>query len=163
MPRKTARIETWPLLPRSAAGLGHSRPVDEPVRAALDAMAGVAAALLVLRWVMPDHQLAYAFAGQVAFWGGMGGMALTAALLALLAAMSLLMPMMGAMGPMKQAALRVFDTAVHLALVLSCAAMVGTLVLFGHVSGTVLWFTGQAALLLVCHRTRIWLAGERTA
>lgn len=163
MARKPARIETWPLLPRSAAGWGHRRPVDEPVRAAFDAMAGIAAALMLLRWVMPDHQLAAAFAGQVALWGGMGGMALTAALLALLAAMPLIMPMMSAMGPMKQAALRVFDTAVHLALVLSCAGMLGALVLFGHVSAPVLWFTGQAALLLVCHRTRIWLAGERTA
>jgi hypothetical protein len=163
MARKPARIETWPLLPRSTAGWGDRRPVDEPVRAAFDAMAGIAAALLLLRWVMPDQGLACAFAAQVALWGGVGGMALTAALLALLAAMPLAMPMMGSMGPLKQAALHAFDHAVHLALVLSCAAMLGALVLFGHVSVTVLWFTGQAALLMLCHRARIWLAGDRAA
>jgi hypothetical protein len=163
MARKPARLETWPLLPRGAAGWGHRRPVDEPARAAFDAMAGVAAALLLLRWLWPDHALAAAFAAQVALWGGMGGMALTATLLALLAAMPLIMPLMRAMGPLREVALGAFDNAVHLALVLSCVGMLGALVLFGHVSVPVLWFTGQAALLLGCHRTRIWLAGERTA
>ncbi len=163
MARKPARIETWPLLPRSDAGWGHRRPVDEPVRAAFDAMAGIAAALLLMRWLLPDQGLAAAFAAQLALWGGMGGMAVTAALVALLAAMPLIMPMMGRMGPLKDVALKVFDHAVHLALVLSCVGMLGALVLFGHVSAPVLWFTGQAALLLACHRTRIWLAGERTA
>ncbi len=163
MPRTTRSIDAWPLLPRSAASWGHGRPVDEPARAAFDAMAGVAAALLVLRWLLPGSGLAHEFAAQVALWGGLGGMAVTGAILSLLAAMPLAMPLMGAMGPLKDAALRALDHAVHLALVLSCAGMLAAIVLFGKVSVPVLWFAGQAALLLLCYRMRVWLAGERSA
>ncbi|CAH0275583.1 hypothetical protein [Roseomonas sp. CECT 9278] len=163
MPRTTPRIDAWPLLPRSAAGWAEGRPVDEPARAAFDAMAGIAAALLALRWLLPQGALAHEFAAQVALWGGLGGMAVTAAILALVGAMPLAMPLMGMVGPLKDVALRAFDHAVHLALVMSCAGMVGALVLFGHVSVPVLLFAGQAALLVLCYRTRIWLAGERTA
>jgi hypothetical protein len=163
MRRTPPSIDAWPLLPRGSAAWTHGRPVDEPARAAIDAMAGIAAALLALRWLLPDNALANAFAAQVALWGGMGGMVVTAAIMALLAAMPLAMPLMGGMGALKEAALRALDHAVHLALVLSCAGMLGALVLFGHVSVPVLWFAGQAALLLLCHRTRIWLAGERAA
>ncbi|WP_198373184.1 hypothetical protein [Roseomonas rosulenta] len=163
MPRTPRQIDAWPLLPRSAAGWGGAPPVDEPARAAFDAMAGIAAMMLALRWLLPDPALGYHFAAQVALWGGLGGMVVTGAILALLAAMPLAMPLMGAMGPMKQAALRALDHAVHLALVMSCAGMLGALVLFGHVSVPVLWFAGQAALLLLCYRARIWLAGSRTA
>jgi len=163
MPRTTPSLEAWPLLPRRAAAWTGGRPVDEPARAAFDAMAGIAGALLALRWLLPDHTLAHAFAAQVALWGGLGGLAMTAAILALVAAMTLAMPLMAGMGPLKDAALRAFDNAVHLALVLSCAGMLGALALYGHVSGPVLLFAFQAALLLVGHRVRIWLAGERTA
>lgn len=163
MPRSPDRIDAWPLLPRSAASWDNARPVDEPARAAFDAMAGIAAALLALRWLLPEGALAHEFAAQVALWGGLGGMAVTAAILSLLGAVPLAMPVMGALGPLKDIALRAFDHAVHLALVMSCAGMLGALVLFGHVSVPVLWFTGQAALLLLCYRARIWLAGERNA
>jgi hypothetical protein len=163
MPRTPRSIDAWPLLPRSAASWEDGRPVDEPARAAFDAMAGVAAVLLVLRWLVPGSGLAHEFAAQVALWGGLGGMVVTSAILVLLAAMPLAMPLMGAMGPLKDVALRALDQTVHLALVLSCAGMLGAVVLFGHVSVPVLWFAGQAALLLLCYRTRIWLAGGRTA
>jgi len=163
MPRTSPRIDAWPLLPRSAASWGEGRPVDEPARAAFDAMAGIAAALLALRWLLPEGALAHEFAAQVALWGGLGGMAVTAAILALVGAMPLAMPLMGMVGPLKDVALRAFDHAVHLAMVMSCAGMLGALVLFGQVSVPVLWFAGQAALLLLCYRTRIWLAGERAA
>jgi hypothetical protein len=163
MPRRTPGIDAWPLLPRNAAAWEHGRPVDEPARAAFDAMAGVAATLLVLRWLVPGNGLAHEFASQVALWGGVGGMAITLAILVLLATMPLAMPLMGTMPGLKDAALRAFDHAVHLALVMSCAGMLGALVLFGHVSAPVMWFAGHAAVLLLCYRARIWLAGERTA
>lgn len=163
MSRLPRRIDAWPLLPRSAAGWAGARPVDEPARAAFDAMAGIAAVLLALRWLLPDPALSHHFAAQVALWGGMGGMVLTAAILAVVAAIPLAMPLMGAMGPVKEAALHALDHAVHLALVMSCAGMLGALVLFGHVSVPVLWFAGQAAALLLCYRMRVWLAGQRAA
>jgi hypothetical protein len=163
MARPSRSLDAWPLLPRSTACWDRGRPVDEPARAAIDAMVGLAAALLLLRWLLPGGALAHEFAAQVALWGGLGGMAVTAGILALLAAMPLAMPLMGAMGPLKEAGLRALDAAVHLALVLSCAGMLGAIVLFGHVSVPALWFAGQAALLLLCHRTRIWLAGDRAA
>ena len=163
MPRTPRRIDAWPLLPRSAEAWAGARPVDEPARAAFDAMAGIAAMLLALRWLLPESAFPHHVAAQVALWGGLGGMVVTAAILALVAAMPLAMPLMGAMGPVKDAALCALDHAVHLALVMSCAGMLGALVLFGHVSVPVLWFAGQAALLLLCYRARIWLAGQRTA
>jgi hypothetical protein len=156
-------IDPWPLLPRHAAAWSNGRPVDEPARAAIDAMAGLAATLLVLRWALPDTGLADAFAAQVALWGGLGGMAVTAAILALLTAMPLAMPLMGGLAPLKDAALRGLDVAVHFAMVLSCAGMLGAIVLYGQVSVPALWFAGQAALLLLCHRMRIWLSGSHAA
>jgi hypothetical protein len=163
MSRTAPRIDAWPLLPRSAAAWEEGRPVDEPARAAFDAMAGVAATLLALRWLLPDVALANEFAGLVSFWGGLGGMAMTLAILVMLATMPLAMPLMGAMPGLKDAALGAFDHAVHLALVISCAGMLGALVLFGHVSAPVMVFAGHAAVLLLCYRARIWLAGQRTA
>jgi hypothetical protein len=163
MPPTSPRIDAWPLLPRSAAAWQNGRPVDEPARAAFDAMAGVAAVLLALRWLLPEGALAHEFAAVVSLWGGLGGMALTFTILVLLAAMPLVSPLMGALPGLKELALRVFDCMVHLALVLSCAGMLGALVRFGHVSPPVMWFAGHAAVLLLCYRTRIWLTGERSA
>jgi len=163
MSRSSHSINAWPLLPRSAASWGGSRPTDEPARAAIDAMAGVAAALLALRWLAPHSGLANEFAALVALWGGLGGMALTAAIVILLAAMPLVMPLMGAFGALRDIALWAFDHAVHLALVMSCTGMLGAIALAGKVSEPALWFAGHAAFLLICHRARLWLAGGRMA
>jgi hypothetical protein len=163
MDRLRSRLDPWPLLPRAAGQWQGGRPVDEPARGAFDAMAGIAAAILVLRWALPESALSHVFAAQVALWGGLGGMAVTAAILALTAGAALAMPLIATMRPLQQVALRAFDAAVHLGLVLSCAGLLGALVLYGQVSMPAMCFAGQAALLLLCHRTRIWLAGEREA
>jgi hypothetical protein len=162
MARPRTPLDAWPLLPRRAP-VAAERPEDEPVRAAFDAMVAIAAMLLALRWLLPDGRLAAEFAGQVAWWGGLGGLALTSAILALLAGAPLAMPLMDALGPLKATALRAFDHAVHLALVMSCSGMLAAIVLHGEVRVPALWFMGQAALLWGCHRTRIWLAGRSVA
>ncbi|MBR0672046.1 hypothetical protein [Neoroseomonas soli] len=154
-------FETWPLLPRPVEG--RPRPADEPVRAAVTACIGLAALLLVLRLALPGSGLGPEFAKLVALGGCLLGFAITLALLALLAGVAVATPMVALPAWMRQVALGAFDRAIHLAFVLTVAGVLATVVLHGRVPPAAIWFTGQAALLWACHRTRLWLAGPSTA
>lgn len=154
-------IEAWPLLPRRAAD--GARPVDEPAQAAVTAIVSLAALFLGLRYLLPGSGLDMEFAKLAALWGGLGSMAITWALLVLLATVPLVMPMMPGEHPIKQAALKAFDNTVHLAFVLSVAAMLSVIVLHGQVIVPALMFAGQGALLMLCYRTRNWLTQREEA
>lgn len=162
MARPTARFDAWPLLPRPSAE-PDGQPVDEPAQAAFAAMAGLSALFLLLRWALPGVPLAAEVAQLVALWGCLGGLALVMVLMALLVGVAVVMPMMPMSGMMKDVALAVFDHAVHLALVLTAAGVLGMIVLHGSVPAPAAWFAGQALLLWGCHRTRVWLAGRSAA
>ncbi len=160
MARPTAQFDAWPLLPRSTEG---QRPADEPAQAAIAAVAGLAALFLLLRWAPAGGALAVEVAQLVALWGCLGGLALVLVLMALLVGAAVVMPMMPVSGGLKDAALSVFDHAVHLALVLTAAGVLGMVVLHGTIPGPAAWFAAQALLLWGCHRTRLWLAGQSAA
>lgn len=157
----TPRIEAWPLLPRRAPEA--ARPVDEPARAAVSAVVALAALFLALRYLLPGSGLDVEFAKLAALWGGLGSMAITWALLVLLATAPLALPMVQGDHPIKNAALAAFDNTVHLAFVLSVASMLAVIVLHRHVNVAAMMFAGQAALLMVCYRTRNWLAQREEA
>ncbi len=156
-----SKVEAWPLLPRRAQQ-GH-RPVDEPAQAAVAAIVALAALFLALRYLLPGSGLGEEFAKLVSLWGGLGSMAITYALMMMLAIVPLIMPMMPGEHPIKQAALNAFDNTVHLAFVLSVAAMLAVIVLHRQVNIPALMFAGQAALLMLCYRTRNWLARREEA
>lgn len=163
MPRLTATLDAWPLLPRPRDAAGE-RPVDEPAQAAFVAVAGLAAVFLLLRWVLPGGGLiGPELARLVTLWGCLGGLALASVLVALLTGAAVAAPMLPIQGPMKHAALAIFDHGVHLALVLTTAGVLGMIVLHGAVTGPATWFAAQALLLLGCHRARLWLAGRSAA
>ena len=155
MAHPPARFDAWPLLPRSTKG---QRPADEPAHAALTAAVGLAALFLLLRWVPGGGALAAEVAQLVAFWGCLGGLALLLVLMALLVGAAIAMPMMPMPGGVKNAALAVFDHAVHLALVLSTTGVLAVVVLHGSIPGLAIWFAAQALVLWGCHRMRLWLA-----
>ena len=157
-----SRIDAWPLLPRQSNGSGE-RPVDEPAQAALTAVAGLAGLFLLLRWALPGSGLPDEVAKLVTLWGCLGGLALVMVLMALTVGAAVVAPMMPLSGIVKHVALLVFDHAVHLALVLTAAGVLGMIVLHGAVPGAAIWFAGQTLLLLGCHRTRLWLAGRSAA
>lgn len=157
----TPSVEAWPLLPRHAPE--GTRPVDEPAQAAVAAIVALAALFLALRWLLAGSGLGQELAKLVALWGGLGSMAITWALMIMLATVPLVMPMMPGEHPIKHAALKAFDNTVHLAFVLSVAAMMSVIVLHGRVIVPALMFAGQAALLMLCYRTRNWLAQREEA
>lgn len=158
MAQTRSGIEAWPLLPRPAAR--GDRPADDPARAALEAMVGLAATFLALRLLLPDSGLASELARLIAFWGGLGGLGMVSGILLLVAAMPLAMPMLQGASSLTEAALVAFDHAVHLALVISCAGMLAVIILHGEVRMPAMWFAGQAAVLWACHRTRLWLSAR---
>ena len=158
MPRLSAAIDAWPLLPRPCDATA-TRPVDEPAQAVFAATAGLAATFLLLRWVLPGGELvAPEFARLTAVSGCLGGLSLVLMLLALLVGAAVATPMMPVPEPVKVAALAAFDHAVHLALVLTAAGVLGMIVLHGTIPGPAIWFAAQVLLLWGCHRTRVWLA-----
>lgn len=160
MPRPP--LEAWPLLPRPAA-TGTVRPEDEPAQAAVSALGWLAALFLLLRWLLPGTGLAHEVAGLVALWASLASFALTIAILALLVGTAVVTPVLPLPEPIKEAGLAAFDHAVHLALVLTAAAVLGIIVLNGRVPPITIWFSVQAILLWGCHRTRLWLAGRSPA
>ena len=160
MAHPPARFDAWPLLPRSRQD---RRPADEPAHAALTAAVGLAALFLLLRWAPGGGALAAEVAQLVAFWGCLGGLALLLVLMALLVGAAIATPMMPMPGGVKDAALAVFDHAVHLALVLTTTGVLALVVLHGRIPGPAAWFAAQALLLWGCHRTRLWLAGQLAA
>ncbi|MEO3475247.1 hypothetical protein AAFN86_25525 [Roseomonas sp. CAU 1739] len=161
MARPPVMIDAWPLLPRPRdAG---ERPVDEPVQAAFVAAAGLAGLFLALRWALPGSAFAAEVAQLVALWGCLGGLALVIVLMSLLVGVAIVTPMMPVSGMVKDVGLAVFDHAVHLALVLTVAGVLGMIVLHGTIPGPAVWFAGQVLLLWGCHRTRLWLVGRSTA
>ncbi len=162
MPRPTATLDAWPLLPRRLAA-GGARPADEPLHAAFVATAGLAALFLILRWALPGSALPGQVAQFVALGGCLGGLALVILLLSLLVGAAIAAPMVPMWGAIKDAALVVFDHAVHLALVLTAAGVLGIIVLHGTITGPGLWFAAQALMLWGCHRTRLWLTCRSTA
>lgn len=162
MARPPAAFDTWPLLPRPRAA-ADDRPADEPAEAAFAAVAGLAALFLILRWALPGSALSAEVAQLVTLGGCLGGMALVMVLMSLLVGAAIVTPMMPVSGVVKDVALAVFDHAVHLALVLTAAGVLGMIVLHGAVPGPGAWFAGQALLLWGCHRTRLWLAGRSAA
>jgi hypothetical protein len=162
MARPTARFDAWPLLPRRR-DLLEQRPADEPAQAAFVAAAGLAALFLALRWVTPGDAMTSEVARLVTLWGCLGGLSLVMMLMSLLVGAAVVAPMMPMSGMAKEVALWVFDHAVHLALVLTAAGVLGMIVLHGMVPGPAAWFAGQALLLWGCHRTRLWLAGRSAA
>jgi hypothetical protein len=155
-------LDAWPLLPRPAAA-GITRPEDEPAEAAISALGGLAALLLLLRWLLPGTGLAQEVAGLVALWASLAGFALTIAILALLVGTAVVTPILPLPEPIKEAGLAAFDHALHLALVLTAAGVLGIIVLNGQVPPITIWFSLQAILLWACHRTRLWLAGRSPA
>ncbi|MBR0682324.1 hypothetical protein GXW74_17665 [Roseomonas eburnea] len=161
MARPTPAFDPWPLLPRPAGG--RPRPEDDPARAAVAACIGLAALLLPLRLALPGSGLGPELAKLVALVGCSGGFALLLALVAMLVGVAVVTPVLTLPAPMRQAALRAFDNAVHLAFVLSVTGVLGIIVLHERVPPVAIWFTGQAALLWACHRTRLWLAGPSIA
>lgn len=163
MPRPTATLDAWPLLPRPCDP-AQQRPADEPAQAVFAAAAGLAGVFLLLRWVLPGGAImAPELARLVTLWGCLGGLALVMVLMALLVGAAVAFPMMPVPGPMKDAALAAFDHAVHLALVLTAAGVLGMIILHGSVPGPAAWFAAQALVLWGCHRTRLWLAGRPAA
>jgi hypothetical protein len=162
MARPIATFDAWPLLPRPRDGAGE-RPADEPAQAAFAAAAGLAALFLLLRWALPGSGLPHEVAKLVTLWGCLGGLGLVTVLMALLVGAAVVAPIMPLSGIVKDAALSVFDHAVHLALVLTAAGVLGMIVLHGTIPGPATWFAGQALLLWGCHRTRLWLAGRSAA
>lgn len=162
MARLASRIDVWPLLPRQRDD-GAERPADEPAHAALTALAGVAGLFLLLRWALPGSALPQEVARLVTLGGCLGGLALVMVLMALLVGVAVVTPMMPLSGIVKDAALSVFDHAVHLALVLTAVGVLGMIVLHGTVPGPASWFAGQALMLCGCHRARLWLAGHSAA
>jgi hypothetical protein len=162
MDARPARIDAWPLLPRPAATTA-DRPEDDPARAALTTMVGLAALFLVLRNALPESGLAAEMAMLVALAGCKVSFALTIAIMALLVGAAIATPMMRLPSVIREYALNALDHAVHLALVLSVAGVLGIIVLHEGVTRPAVWFTGQAMLLWGCHRTRLWLCAGRTA
>lgn len=162
MARPPATIDAWPLLPRPHDAAGE-RPADEPAQAAFAAAAGLAALFLILRWSLPGSAFATEVAQLVAVWGCLAGLALVMVLMSLLVGVAVVTPMMPLHGLVKDVALAIFDHAVHLALVLTVAGVLGMIVLHGRIPGPAAWFAGQVLLLWGCHRTRLWLAGRSTA
>ncbi|MBW6397273.1 hypothetical protein KPL78_05395 [Roseomonas sp. HJA6] len=155
-------VDPWPLLPRRL-GPGESRSTTEPAEAAFTAAAVLAGLFLLLRWITPGLALAPELARLVALLGCLGGMTLAAVLMALLVGAAFATPMMPMAGPLKTVGLAIFDHMVHLALVLTIAGLVGLLVLHGPGSNLAALFVGQALLLWLCHRTRLWLSGRSAA
>lgn len=163
MPRLTATLDAWPLLPRPFASTAE-RPADEPAQAAFIAVAGLAAVFLLLRWALPGGDLIGPELARLVTLGGcLGGLALMTVLVALLSGVAVVAPMLPIPEPMKHVALAVFDHAVHLALVLTAAGVLGMIVLHGSIPGPATWFAAQALLLWGCHRTRLWLTGRPAA
>jgi hypothetical protein len=154
------RLEVWPLLPRPL-GMAGRRPEDEPVRAALVALVGLAALFLALRWVAPG--LAREAAMLVALCGSLAGFALTLVMLALLVGAAVVTPMMSIPEHVARAGLAAFDHAVHLAFVLTASGLLGMIVLHGAVPGAAMWVGAQAVMLWGFHRTRLWLTGTSAA
>lgn len=147
-------LDTWPLLPRGQdAG---PRPVDEPARAAVAAMIGLAALFLALRWGLPGSGLAEEVARLVALGGCLGGLALVMVVGALLIGAAVVTPVLPIVGPAREAAIAVLDHALHLAFVLTACGILGILVLHGKIPGPAMWFATQAlalwAGLRMCHR-----------
>lgn len=162
MAARPARIDAWPLLPRPAASTA-DRPEDDPARAALATLVGLAAVFLVLRIALPGSGLAAEMAMLVALLGCKASFALTIAIMALLVGAAIATPMMPLPSILREHALNALDHAVHLALVLSVAGVLGVIVLHERVTPPAIWFTAQAMLLLGGHRTRLWLCRRRTA
>ena len=161
MARPRPPFDTWPLLPRPAHG--RLPPVDEPVRAAVTACAGLLPLFLVLHLTLPGSGLGPEMAKLVALAGCCGAFGLSVMLMAMLVGAAAVTPMVATPSWVRDAALRTFDQVVHLAFVLSVAGVLGIIVLHGRVPPVAIWFTAQAALLWACHRTRLWLAGPSRA
>lgn len=151
-PRRS--LDTWPLLPRVQDAA--SRPVDEPARAAVAAMVGLAALFLALRWGLPGSGLAEEVARLVALGGCLGGLALVMVVGALLVGAAVVTPVLPIVGAAREAAIAVLDHALHLAFVLTACGLLGILVLHGKIPGPAVWFATQAlalwAGLRMCHR-----------
>lgn len=148
-------LDPWPLLPRPMQE-GHTRPEDEPARAAVTTAIGLAFILFVLRNAWPDPRLATEFTLLVAMVGCKLSFAITASLLIMLVGGALVSPL--PMHPLlRRIALAAFDGGVHLALVLSVAGVLGVIVLHRGVTLIAFAFTLQCLLLVACYRTRLWL------
>lgn len=145
MVRSRRNLDAWPLLPRARED--DARPADEPARAAVAAMIGLAALFLLLRWGLPGSGLAGEVARLVALWGCLGGLALVLVVGALLVGAAVVTPFMPIVGPVRDAALDVLDHALHLAFVLTACGLLGILVLHGKVPGPAMWFAAQALAL----------------
>lgn len=154
MVRPRQSLDAWPLFPRG--GEDHARPVDEPARAAVAALVGLAALFLLLRWGLPGSGLAGEVARLVALWGCLGGFALVMVVGALLVGVAVVTPVMPIVGPARDAAFSVLDHALHLAFVLTACGLLGILVLHGTIPGAAMWFATQALVLWgglrMCHR-----------
>lgn len=156
MPRPRASFDPWPLLPRCPAAPG------ELGRATFAALAGLSLLFLLLRLTLPG--LAEEFALLAALAGCLGGLALSLLLMALLMGAAVAAPTMPAGAPFKALALAIFDAIVHLAFVITLCGVLAMLVLHhGRLPMVGIGFLGQALLLWVCRRTRLWLAKRSAA
>jgi hypothetical protein len=141
----------WPLLPDPAAATAR----DQPLMAAFDAMALLAAALLLLRALAPET--APGVASAVALHGG----TVAHHLCLVLVPLSFVAPMVLMVAPGRPAPpaplLLIYDQLLHLALVLAAVAALAALVLRGTPDLPFQWFMAETAMLWLCHRARLAL------
>ncbi len=161
MAQPRPRFDAWPLLPRPLAE-GAARTEDEPLRAAATAAAVLAGVFLLLRHALPDGAFALEFTAVVAMVACKGGFAVASSVLIMMFAAALLGPL-PLHQDLRRTAMSAFDHGVHLGFVLTACGILALLVLSGSVTRLALMFAAQAAVLLACHQTRLWLARRRAA